>query len=451
MNRDFYNGSLRTKTKGLEDVLWVQRMPTVAIETHGCKLNQADSGTLAAQFAEVGYQLISSSEAADVYVVNSCTVTHVADRKARQALRAARRRSPDGMIVVTGCYAERSRESLVAMGEIDLIVGNTQKDQLVRRVVEWMGDPPEYGTFEIVYAGDSVIRNRAMVKIQEGCDQVCAYCIVPKVRGRERSIPEANLVTLVNEHSSWGCKEVVLTGTQLGSYGFDIPGASLAGMLLGLMRDTMVPRVRVSSLQAQEINSDLLDLWEDTRLCRHFHLALQSGSDTILARMRRRYDVAAYLDAVKKIRNMVPGASITTDVIVGFPGESDYDFQQTLDLCERVGFAGVHVFPYSVRPGTSAAYLKDRVDSKTKATRMRKLLEASKRHAFDYRTEIIGERRTVLWEGRRGARTGEEDLWFGLTDDYIRVITRSKKPLYNKITDVRLVGQEDEVVIAQIA
>ena len=424
-------------------------MPTVAIETHGCKLNQADSGTLVAQFTQAGYRVVPTSEPADVYVVNSCTVTHVADRKARRALRAARRRSPGGMIVATGCYAERSHESLAAMGEVDLVVGNTGKDELVTRVVEWMGEPVGQGGYEVAYPGAPVTRNRAMVKIQEGCDQVCAYCIVPKVRGRERSIPQLDLATLINEHASRGCKEVVLTGTQLGSYGFDIPGASLAGMLSGLLRDTTVPRLRVSSLQAQEIESDLLALWADPRLCRHFHLALQSGSDSVLTRMRRRYDASGYLDAVETIRETVPGASITTDIIVGFPGETDADFQQTLDLCERVGFAAVHAFPYSVRPGTSAAYLKDRVDSETKAARMKTLLEITKRHASAYRAGIVGETRSVLWEGRRARSRG--DVWSGLTGDYIRVVAQTTTSLGNQITGVRLVGQEDDVMLAEVA
>jgi threonylcarbamoyladenosine tRNA methylthiotransferase MtaB len=424
-------------------------MPTVAIETHGCKLNQADSGTIVAQFSDAGYRVVPPSNAADVYVVNSCTVTHVADRKARQALRAARRRSPGGMIVATGCYAERSHESLAAMEEVDLVVGNPGKDQLVARVAEWMGEPLGQGGYEIALTGPSVTRNRAMVKIQEGCDQVCAYCIVPKVRGRERSIPQASLASLINEHVSRGCKEVVLTGTQLGSYGFDIPGESLASMLSGLLRDTAVPRLRVSSLQAQEIEGELLALWADPRLCRHFHLALQSGSDPVLSRMRRRYDAAGYLEAVGRIREAAPGASITTDIIVGFPGESDADFQQTLAVCDRVGFAAIHAFPYSVRPGTGAAHLKEKVDPETKTERMRVLLEASKRQASAYRAGIVGQTRSVLWEGR-GARNSNQE-WSGLTGDYVRVVARTSRPLTNEITGVRLVGQEDEVMLAKVA
>ncbi len=445
---DFYNGTSGHEGKAVY-LFEVTVVPTVAIETHGCKLNQADSGTLVAQFTNAGYQVVPDSEPADVYVVNSCTVTHIADRKARHALRAARRRNPSGMIVATGCYAERAHESLVAMGEIDLVIGNTGKDDLTSRVAEWMGEPVAHGGYETALAGASAIRSRAMVKIQEGCDQVCAYCIVPKVRGRERSIPQPTLVELVNEHVSRGCKEVVLTGTQLGSYGFDIPDTSLTGMLSGLLLNTNVPRLRVSSLQAQEINGELLDLWDDPRLCRHFHLALQSGSDAVLARMRRRYDATEYQEAVGKIRDVLPGASITTDVIVGFPGESDADFQQTLDLCDRVGFAAVHAFPYSVRPGTSAAYLQDRVSSETKSERMKALLEASKRHASAYRAGIVGETRSVLWEGRRSTPDGK--VWSGLTGDYVRVVTHSSRLLANEITGVLLLGQKDEFMAAEVA
>ena len=422
--------------------------PSVAIHTHGCKLNQADSQILTRQFQQAGFTIVRSAAQAAVVVLNSCTVTATSDAKARQYLRRAHRANPDALVVATGCYAQRAKDDLSSMEAVSLVLDNRYKQILVSTVASMFNaeaDP------SVENPPAAVGRSRAMVKIQEGCDQVCAYCIVPKVRGRERSIPQATLVELVNEHVSRGCKEVVLTGTQLGSYGFDIPGASLTGMLSGLLLNTTVPRLRVSSLQAQEINGELLDLWDDPRLCRHFHLALQSGSDAVLARMRRRYDATEYQEAVGKIRDVLPGASITTDVIVGFPGESDADFQRTLDLCDRVGFAAVHAFPYSVRPGTSAAYLQDRVSVETKSERMKALMEASKRHASAYRAGIVGGTRPVLWEGRRSTPAGK--VWSGLTGDYVRVVTHSSRLLANEITGVRLVRllrQKDEVMAAEV-
>ena len=316
--------------------------PTAAIETHGCKLNQADSTALATDLVRQGFRLVAPGGQADVYVVNTCTVTHVADRKARQALRAARRRNPRATIVATGCYAEREPEALDALAEIDLVIGNTGKLDLVQKVAGWRRaegvpcsegadpGPPDPGT----------LRNRLMVKIQEGCDQVCAYCIVPKVRGRERSIPPAAIAARINEHAAAGNMEAVLTGTQLGSYGFDLDGIDLQGLVARVLAETSIHRLRVSSLQPQEIGDDLLGLWADPRLCPHFHLPLQSGSDAVLRRMRRRYTAVRYLEAVEEIRSAVPGAAVTADVIVGFPGETDADFEQTYSVCEQARVLG---------------------------------------------------------------------------------------------------------------
>ena len=425
--------------------------PTVAIITHGCKLNQADSSVLAADFVKVGYRLVDQHEAADVYVVNTCTVTHVADRKARQALRSARRRNPDANVVAAGCYAQRAGDSLRAMPEVDLVAGNTAKPNLVSLVEDLRpaksAVPANAATgldlVAAVSAGLQPYRNRAMVKIQEGCNQVCAYCIVPRVRGRERSVPPGRLVRQVAGHVEAGAKEVVLTGTQLGSYGFELDGADLAGMIERVLGETEVPRLRVSSLQPQEIDARLLDLWSDPRLCPHFHLALQSGSDAVLSRMRRRYSASEYLDAARRIRDAVPDASLTTDVIAGFPGETSSDFEQTHALCERVGFAAMHVFPYSVRPGTSAAHYRDRVAEDVKRGRTNALLDLSELLASAFRRGLVGSVRPVLWE----SRDDSSGRWTGLTDTYVRVSCRSERPLANEIAKARLGRLEEDGVV----
>ncbi len=423
------------------------RPPTVAVETHGCKLNQADSSVLAAEFVAAGFRLVESHEPADVYLVNTCTVTHVADRKARQALRAARRRNPNATVVATGCYAERAPEALRVLEEVDLVAGNFEKPGLVRQVIEWRKEsvtPCADGSDQVERSG----RNRAMVKIQEGCDQICAYCIVPKVRGRERSILAGDVVRTIEQYLAAGYKEIVLTGTQLGSYGFDLPDIDLTGLLRFILAETDVPRLRVSSVQPQEISEDLLGLWEDPRLCPHFHLALQSGSDAVLARMRRRYTSREYLETVEMVRDSVRGASLTTDVILGFPGETNDDFRETYELCDRVGFSSMHVFPYSTRPGTSAAHFDGHVDAATKSQRVGELIGLSSKHAHEFRSRSLGITRPVLWEERR-THNGA-DRWVGLTDNYIRVVAESDRPLRNTITPARLVGQSGELVIAEL-
>ena len=420
---------------------------TFAIETHGCKLNQADTMVIAREFKEAGLMQVTEDEHADVYVVNSCTVTHVADRKARQALRAARRRNPEATIVATGCYAQRTPEALEAIAEIDLVFGNVQKPRLVRQVLDWRGEqavPCATGD-EAEYFSPHVDRSRAMVKIQEGCNQVCAYCIVPKVRGRERSIPTDELVSEVGAHVASGYKEVVLTGTQLGSYGFDLAESSPLSLIKAIIARTDIERLRVSSLQPKEMTDELLALWDDPRLCPHFHMPLQSGSDSVLRTMRRRYNSQEYEETVERIRSRIPNASITADVIVGFPGESDGDFQDTYELCERIGFTDMHVFPYSVRPGTSAAHYEGHVPPDVKSERMRALLELAKRQAHQFRLSRIGATRRVLWE-RQGMRDNSL-CWFGLTDDYIRVMTKSALPLLNEVTPATLTALADDGVV----
>ena len=285
------------------------------------------------------------------------------------------------------------------------------------------------------------------MKIQEGCNQVCAYCIVPRVRGRERSIPPERLVDDINRFVGRDYREVVLTGTQLGSYGFDLPGIELAGLLGLILRETDVERLRVSSLQPQEVTPAMLELWSDPRLCPHFHLPLQSGSDAVLTRMRRRYTAADYEDAVSRIRRAVPGAAVTADVIAGFPGETDDDFEHSYSLVERLELAALHVFPYSPRPGTSAAHFGPQVSPEVKRDRVRRLIALSEGHGRKFRASLVGEVRPVLWEEGRESDRGTE--WKGLTDNYVRVKTVSRMDLANRITPARLIGQSGGLVFAQ--
>ena len=438
--------------------------PTVAIQTHGCKLNQADSDLLARRFVDAGYRVVDAGSAADVFVLNTCTVTSTADSKARQALRKTHRANPDAVIVATGCYAQRDRAELERVEGVTLVAGNVEKEQLptlVTRALQRGDTGADLSLAPESQRDDHLAplpaktetrprpaRNRAMVKIQEGCDQVCAYCIVPKVRGRERSIPPETLVEQINDRGREGFKEVVLTGTQLGTYGFDIPGMTLARLLARLLKETSIPRIRVSSLQAQEIDSSLLDLWRDQRLCPHFHVPLQCGSDAVLMGMRRRYTTERFASTLELLRNSVPGAGITTDLIVGFPGEGQAEFQESLDFAEQMAFSDMHVFPFSPRPGTSAAYLDDTTPARVKKERTAQMLEVARKGAVEFRQRLLGQVRPTLWES--GIRGEEGPVWWGLTDNYIRVKTASLQDLRDRITPARLTALEGDAVSAVV-
>ena len=440
---------------------------TVAIHTLGCKLNQADSDALARRFVLAGYSITDSEDRADVVVLNTCTVTATADSKARQILRSFHRANPNALLVATGCYAQRSADELARVEGVALVLGNTQKEELVARVTEALGlgkvsrpdgaaEPGRPVDTEIASATGMApqvispfggLRRRAMIKIQEGCDQVCAYCIVPKVRGRERSIPPDDLVQQIQQRVSEGCQEVVLTGTQLGSYGFDLPEASLLGLLRRILAETVVPRLRVSSLQPQEIQPGLLELWQDGRMCPHFHLPLQSGSDRILSAMRRRYTVAQFENTVELIRRTIPDAGITADLIVGFPGEEDGEFQESRAFVRLMAFSDMHIFPFSARPGTSANHFGGKVAAETKKQRTAEMLELAKEGFRKFREDQLGQTRPVLWESVR--QVAGTPAWSGLTDSYIRVYTNTLEDLYNRITPARLLEVNGEWVSAK--
>ena len=418
-----------------------QRMinyPRLSIQTHGCKLNQADSLQISMEFEEAGFTVVGPKDESDVHILNTCTVTHIADRKARQAIRAVKRIKMAAKIIVTGCYAERDSTVLERMPEVDLVVGNSDKESLIPRVKELFQLGTEmdkaFPDFHMLGLNE---KNRAMVKIQEGCNQVCSYCIVPKVRGRERSVPVSQIISRINKLTSLSCKEVILTGTQLGSYGFDLKNVDLASLIREVLSSTDVPRVRVSSIQPQEINSKLLDLWSNPRLCPHFHVPLQSGSSRILAAMRRRYDASKYIEALELIRHNVADVSITTDVIVGFPGETDNDFNLTKEICKVAHFSDMHIFKFSNRPGTSAYYLEDTVAYQDKSSRSGQLMDISRNSFAAFRNKFAGRHRNVLWENQE-RRGNASFTYFGLTDNYIRVITESNTDLKNMITSAHL-------------
>jgi threonylcarbamoyladenosine tRNA methylthiotransferase MtaB len=396
----------------------------IALDTVGCKLNQAESQIIARQLANAGYRLVAPDDGADVYVLNTCTVTHVADGKCRRLLAQARRRNPAALVVAIGCYAERARQELSSIKGVDLVLDNRQKMDLLPRLEELGWFRPGASSSR---AGS---RTRALVKIQDGCNSFCSYCIVPLVRGREKSVPIDRVIDEVKDRVAEGYKEVVLTGTEIGAYNGN--GVGLGELLQRLLEETGVARLRLSSLQPQEITPELIKLWQDERLCRHFHLSLQSGSDSVLKRMERRYNTVEYQRAVDLIRGVVPGVAITTDVIVGFPGETDEEFKESYSFCKQVNFARIHVFSYSPRPGTKAALMPQQVDDKARRERSRKMLALGRACLRNFRRKFLGETLMVLWEKESGG------VWSGLTDNYIRVYAKSDEDLTNQLVPVRL-------------
>ena len=432
----------------------------VVVQTHGCKLNQSDSETIARQFSEAGYEPIESVADADVYVLNTCTVTANADAKARQALRAARRINPNAIIVATGCYPQRAAEDLQKLDCVSLVINNSTKHDLVTQTIKLHQQSSDYQSRKpqapsgLLASNQSdietsgIYRTRAMIKIQEGCNQICAYCIVPKVRGRERSISTEYLIRQIVDLQNHGYQEIVLTGTQLGSYGFDLPNMDLTGLLERILLETDIPRIRVSSLQPQEITPALLSLWDNSRLCPHFHIPLQSGATQILQDMRRKYTTQLYAQSVDLIRSRVKNPGITTDLILGFPGEDDSLFCQTLEFIQHIQFSDMHVFPYSRRPGTTAYYYENCIDTHTKKTRTKLVLNIAEQQFNDFRQRQIGTVRPVLWESK--VKDSESNVWSGLTDNYIRIYSENATDLKNHITNTRLLGFGPKGLIGQV-
>jgi len=430
----------------------------VAFYTLGCKLNQAEAESLASQFGQAGFQLVRPNDAADIYIANTCTVTHIADRKSRHWLRLARRRNARALIVATGCYAHRSPQELAPLA--DLVVDNASKEHLLE-IVTNRSLPASLFALESTslrhcesrcYRDEAIsslaatARTRSLIKIQDGCYGPCTYCIVPKVRPREYSLPASRIIEEVKQKAALGYKEVVLTGTKVGAYKDN--GTNLKELIQRILGDTAIERVRLSSLQPSEVSAELLALWQDDRLCPHFHLALQSGSQTVLQRMKRSYSLEQYQKTIDLINDKVPHVAITTDIMVGFPGESDEEFEQTYLFCQQAGFANIHVFPFSPRPDTLAANMPGQVKDSVKQERNQRMLELSRVLRQRFREKFLGKTMPVLWE--KEVRPGSR-IYSGLTSNYIKVYAPSENPLYNKITRARLVKLFDEGAWGELA
>ncbi|MGI8824702.1 MAG: tRNA (N(6)-L-threonylcarbamoyladenosine(37)-C(2))-methylthiotransferase MtaB [Chloroflexota bacterium] len=411
--------------------------PRIAFTTLGCKVNQSETDLYARQFASAGFACVPFDAPADVYVVNTCTVTHVADRKSRQLLGQARRANRDALIVAVGCYASIAGDALA--DERTLVIRNRDKERMLGLVQGRLRheaiDLPYFADREKYVDTDSgYTRSRAMVKVQDGCDSHCAYCIIPRARGRSRSVRPDVIIQRVNALVREGHAEVVITGVDLGSYGDNEPALpDLGSLLRRILDETDVGRIRVSSLEPGDFKESWLGLWDDKRLCRHLHAPLQAGSASVLARMGRSYTPEEYAAMVAACRAAVPDMTLATDVMTGFPGETVQEFEECLEFIQRMSFDGMHVFKYSKRSGTPAGRTSNQVAEETKNDRSRLLRDEASSGVRRLLARHHGTTREVAWEGER------EGVRRGLTDTNVRVFASSDRLPAGGLSRMRLI------------
>ncbi len=410
----------------------------VHLRTLGCRLNQAEIDAMARQFQQQGHEIVDDVFAADQVIVNTCAVTNDAGRSSRQLVRQLHRERPDAKLTVTGCYAQIAPAEIHALPGVERVVDNLSKDRLVELVTGQPVEPfdlePLSRTSRLGAAG----RTRAFVKVQDGCDNACTFCVTTIARGPGRSRPLPEIVAEIRALHVLGFQEVVLTGVHLGSYGHDLRDkAGLSRLVRAILADTGVPRLRLSSLEPWDLSPDFFDLWSSPRLCRHLHLPLQSGCDATLKRMLRRTSQSQFRALVRAARERIPGVSITTDVIVGFPGETSHEFAVSEAFIHEMDFAGLHVFRYSPRPGTAAARMRGRVPEDVQKERSARLIAHSEAAERRFAAQWTGHTLSVLWENISGA-TGQGFINTGYTDHYVRVKAVHPRVLTNLITPARL-------------
>ncbi len=415
----------------------------IFLDTIGCRLNQAEIESLARQFREAGHEIVASATEADLAVINTCTVTSEAASDSRAAIRRANRLGTDE-VVVTGCWATLEPDQAAGLPGVRKIVPNLQKDQLV---ADLLGLPKDFFDLEPLARQPLPglhARTRAFVKVQDGCDNACTFCITTVARGASRSRPIEHILAEVQSAQDGGVKEIVLTGVQLGSWGLDFPTPKhLADLVSTLLNHTSVPRLRLSSLEPWDLEADFFSLWQDGRLCRHLHLPLQSGSATVLKRMRRKTTPGSFSALVQAARTAIPELAITTDVIAGFPGETEAEFSETLEFIKSMNFAGGHVFTYSARPGTPAARMKAQTRYEIRKERNAVLKAVFKETAWSFRQQFLGRILPVLWEST-DQLSDRGWLLEGLTDNYMRVTALAPEPRWNQFDPVRLTAQASD-------
>ena len=417
---------------------------TVGIFTLGCKVNQYESEAIAEKFSSYGFSVQLPTDVCDVYVINTCTVTAESDRKAKQFIRRAIHKNPNAYILVTGCLSQTQAEAVAAIEGVDFVCGNAQKLAVVeeaKRLVEShakpktpaiMISPPDTMGFESMRI-TKFDRTRAYVKIEDGCENHCTYCIIPTARGRVRSKSPTEVLDEVRTLTAGGCKEIVLTGIETASYGKDLDGYGLADLLCEIDRIPGVGRIRLGSLDPSLMKQSFVDrIASLPSLARHFHISMQSGSDRILAKMKRKYNRSMALEGIQRLRRAMPDVQFTTDMIVGFPGETEEDFADSVGFVEEAAFLMVHVFPYSKRAGTLAATMSDQIPQSVKHERVKALSEVAERTRMHILKQVIGQELEVLFE------TDGDGVSYGHTGSFIQVSCPTEKPLQGRIGRVRI-------------
>ncbi len=449
---------------------------TAAFLTLGCKVNSYETEAMRSMFETAGYDIVDFKELADVYVVNTCTVTNIADRKSRQMLHQAKHRNPKAIIAAVGCYVQAAEEILLEDNAVDLVVGNNKKSDIVGMVERCMSskmkeelviDINEEIDYEELNVITTMEKTRAFIKIQDGCNRFCSYCIIPYVRGRVRSRKEEEILTEINGLVAKGYKEIVLTGIHISSYGTDskstvdksqqeesgsdhIEDMPLADLIKKIGMIPGIERIRIGSLEPRIITEEFLRIIGSVKqFCPHFHLSLQSGSDSVLSRMNRKYTAQEYYDRVIMIKSKFELPSFTTDVIVGFPGETQVEFRETIEFVKKVGFSHIHVFKYSKRAGTKAAQMTDQIPEEVKTQRSNELIALSETMAMEYKEHFMGRIEKILFEEK--LQFEGETYQVGHNERYLKLAVKSLDDLSNQILEAKIFKHlTEEILLCEI-
>lgn len=423
----------------------------VAFYTLGCKVNQYETESIKNQLIKKGYEEVSFEDKADIYIVNSCTVTSVADRKTRNMLRRAKKINPDGAVIVTGCYAQTNSKELLEMEDIDYVIGNTDKSGIVNfiedienRTMEKLKNhniflDSEYTEYEFATLREM---SRAYVKIQDGCNNFCSYCKIPFARGKSRSRQKDNILKEITKLSQEGFKEIILIGINLGAYGEDLEnGGNFEDLLRDILKIDGIERVRIGSVYPDKISDEFIEMFSNSKLMPHLHISLQSCDDTVLKRMRRKYGSSLIEERLTKLRKAVPNMEYTADVIVGFPGETQEMFKNSYNLIDKIGFSGLHIFQYSDRENTLASTFEDKIDPKVKKERADELEKLKEIMAERERKKYLDKELKVLVEE-------EKDRYlYGYSENYLRVKFKGEATSLNNIVSVKIDSLEKEMLI----
>lgn len=423
----------------------------VAFYTLGCKVNQYETESIKNQLIKKGYEEVSFEDKADIYIVNSCTVTSVADRKTRNMLRRAKKINPNGAVIVTGCYAQTNSKELLEMEDIDYVVGNTDKSGIVNfiedienRTMEKLKNhniflDSEYTEYEFATLREM---SRAYVKIQDGCNNFCSYCKIPFARGKSRSRQKDNILKEITKLSQEGFKEIILIGINLGAYGEDLEnGGNFKDLLKDILKIEGIERVRIGSVYPDKISDEFIEMFSNPKLMPHLHISLQSCDDTVLKRMRRKYGSSLIEERLTKLRRAVPNMEYTADVIVGFPGESQEMFENSYNLIDKIGFSGLHIFQYSDRENTLASTFEDKIDPKVKKERADELEKLKEIMAERERKKYLDRELKVLVEEEK------DGYLYGYSENYLRVKFKGKATSLNHIVSVKIDSLEKEMLI----